>query len=155
MSVIGYNVFGVETTQVEAGPNIINKIMGSGVYEGQKRYAVRYSSPKGTLTGRQEASLSAAVKEAKSGTRSNSKTYRIDSHWEEDDISKYYTDESNVGPRPKTEEDEPQLGGTDEKPQEDDSGLPEPPQSESETNPMVVYGVVALGALGLIAFLRR
>ena len=66
MSVIGYNVFGVETTQVEAGPNIINKIMGSGAYEGQKRYSVRYSSPKGTLTGRQEASLSAAVNEAKS-----------------------------------------------------------------------------------------
>jgi hypothetical protein len=150
MSVIGYNIFGVETTQVEAGPNIINKIMGGGAYEGQKRYSVRYSSPKGTLTGRQEASLSAAVKEAKSGTRSNSKTYRIDSHWEEDDISKYYNDESNVGPRPKAEEKE-----ESENPQAGDAGLPESTQSETETNPMLVYGIVGLGALGLLAFLRR
>lgn len=168
MSVIGYNVFGTSfgaETPTSSEPNIINKIMGSGGYEGQKRYQVRYSSPKTSLNGRQSASLSAAVRDASSGARSNSKTYRIDSHWEEDDITKFYDDKNNVGPKPQKPEPQepaPQEPATSEKedgestpPSLGDGGPPESSESETESNSTLIYGVVALGALGLIAFMRR
>jgi hypothetical protein len=175
MSVIGYNVFGTSLgaeTPTSSEPNIIYKTMGSGSFEGQKRYFVKYSSPKTSVKARGAASLPAAVRDATSGVRSNSNTYRIDSHWEEDDITKFYDDKNNVGPKP--QKPAPQEPAPSEKEDEEstppslgDGGPPEPSdsttdgtgatteESESETNPMVVYGVVALGALGLIAFLRR